>query len=55
MTHPSVPEHVCWVCNKPVKLETAKTDEQGGAVHEECYVMVCALNAATRSNLKSAT
>lgn len=33
----------CWICNKPVDLETTKTDDRGNAVHEECYVMVCAL------------
>jgi hypothetical protein len=28
----------CFICDKPVWLETAKTDEFGNAVHEECYV-----------------
>ena len=28
----------CAICNEPVELETAKTDEDGKAVHEECYV-----------------
>jgi hypothetical protein len=28
----------CSICNEPVKLETAKTDEDGKAVHEDCYV-----------------
>ena len=28
----------CAVCHKSVKLETAKTDERGKLVHEECYV-----------------
>jgi hypothetical protein len=27
----------CSICNEPVELETAKTDEDGKAVHEECY------------------
>lgn len=27
----------CPVCNLAVPLETAKTDEQGRAVHEQCY------------------
>lgn len=39
-------QHVCWICNKPVALETTKTDERGRAVHEECYIMVCAPKAA---------
>lgn len=28
----------CSVCYKPVKLELSKTDEDGQAVHEECYL-----------------
>jgi len=27
----------CKICNEPVELETAKTDEDGKAVHEDCY------------------
>jgi hypothetical protein len=30
---------LCPVCNKPVPLETAKTDGDGCAVHEECYLL----------------
>ena len=29
---------ICSLCNEPMELETAKTDEKGNAVHEECYV-----------------
>jgi hypothetical protein len=29
----------CHFCNKPVKLESAKTDESGRAVHEGCYLL----------------
>lgn len=29
---------VCCVCTRPISLETSKTDEQGKAVHESCYV-----------------
>lgn len=28
----------CCICGNPVALEMSKTDEQGVAVHEECYV-----------------
>jgi hypothetical protein len=28
----------CSICNEPVELETAKTDEDGKAVHEDCYI-----------------
>jgi hypothetical protein len=32
----------CCICNSPVPLETSNTDENGQAVHEECYVLkVC--------------
>ncbi len=30
---------VCSLCNEPVEVETAKTDENGRAIHEECYVL----------------
>jgi putative methionine-R-sulfoxide reductase with GAF domain len=29
----------CCICNKPVALEIAKTDDSGQAVHEECYAL----------------
>jgi hypothetical protein len=29
---------LCPVCNKPVPLETAKTDALGRAIHGECYL-----------------
>lgn len=29
----------CSICNEPVDLETAKTDECGRAIHENCYVL----------------
>jgi hypothetical protein len=29
----------CHICNKPIKLEMAKTDESGRAVHEGCYLL----------------
>jgi hypothetical protein len=28
---------ICPLCNKPVKLSAARTNEDGQAVHEECY------------------
>jgi hypothetical protein len=28
----------CIICNEPVEIETAKTDEDGKLVHEDCYV-----------------
>ena len=29
---------VCSICSRIIALETSNTDEQGHAVHEECYV-----------------
>jgi hypothetical protein len=29
---------ICHLCNEPVELETSKTDEDGKAVHEDCYL-----------------
>jgi hypothetical protein len=33
------PELNCSICDKPVPLETAKTDEVGRAAHDECYLL----------------
>jgi hypothetical protein len=32
------PRIPCHICHYPVELEIAKTNEDGEAVHEECYV-----------------
>jgi len=29
---------LCQICRRPVMLETARINEHGKAVHEECYV-----------------
>jgi hypothetical protein len=34
---------VCWICGRAVALENCKTDEQGFAVHEPCYLARLAL------------
>lgn len=37
---PKKPEFpMCPICNRHVILETAKADEYGRAMHEECYVL----------------
>lgn len=34
----------CPICRKPVKLETAKTDGDGQAIHDACYLkQICGL------------
>lgn len=30
----------CPVCNKPVPLETAQTDDNGRAIHGDCYALI---------------
>jgi hypothetical protein len=34
----STPPVSCRICRNPVLLESAKANEDGHAVHEECYV-----------------
>jgi hypothetical protein len=29
---------LCFICEKSVRIETAKADEFGNTVHEDCYV-----------------
>jgi hypothetical protein len=36
----------CRICRKPVPVETAKTDWEGQAIHEECYVISVSQKAA---------
>ncbi len=28
---------ICPICREPVRLENAKTDQDGHAIHEDCY------------------
>jgi hypothetical protein len=30
---------ICSICNAPVLLDSAKTDEDGAAIHEACYLV----------------
>ncbi len=38
---------LCPICDLPVPLETAKTDENGRAFHEDCYALKLALIQAS--------
>jgi hypothetical protein len=39
MTNAAIPlTPLCSICQKPVELETCKTDHNGDPVHEACYV-----------------
>jgi len=37
----------CALCQMPVPLESSKTDENGKAVHEQCYLLRLRLEQAT--------
>jgi len=38
-------KYICWICGKAVDLQSCKADENGIAVHEDCYLMRVALAA----------
>ena len=44
---PSKQSPVCPICQTPVPLEIAKTDEDGVAIHEQCYILKVKLNGAS--------
>jgi Flp pilus assembly pilin Flp len=48
---PTIYQHTnnppCCICNKPVPLETPKTEEHGSAIHEDCYLLKLNLQHAT--------
>jgi formylmethanofuran dehydrogenase subunit E len=37
----------CTICHEPVPVETAKTDSNGKAIHEECYMISMAGKTVT--------
>ena len=41
----------CPICNLPVLLETAKTDDRGQAIHERCYLLSVRLKHATTGEI----
>ncbi len=49
MNSDAPPIHTCWICNRPVCLETCKTDEHGNPVHEECQFLRMALAKAPKT------
>lgn len=38
MRHNKVGRRICPICNEAVTLETCKINEDGQAIHEDCYV-----------------
>jgi hypothetical protein len=47
-----MPNPICDICHKPVKLETSKTNEVGKAVHERCYLLNVSSKKATSPRKK---
>jgi hypothetical protein len=43
----------CRICRKPVPVETAKTDDRGQAVHEECYIVSLTQKPATSTTRRT--
>jgi hypothetical protein len=38
----------CHVCNEPIDVKTAKTDGNGKAVHEKCYLFTLGITEAKK-------
>jgi hypothetical protein len=47
------PEMRCVFCDMPVSIETAKTNECGQLVHEDCYVESVQMNRDPNTNAGS--
>ena len=41
--YPAEKQATCPICQQPVSLERCKTDENGRAIHEDCYVAAACL------------
>jgi hypothetical protein len=39
---------LCRICGNPVAVETSKTDGDGQAIHEDCYVQNVRLEQASK-------
>ena len=44
-------QFICYICNKPIRLEQSKTDESGRAIHEECYVVATLLRSRSHPEI----
>jgi hypothetical protein len=44
--------HICPICRKPVLLNIAKTDEDGNAIHEDCYLVKLGVAPRAENDLK---
>ena len=50
MASTTTSSHSCWICSKELSLLDCKTDEQGRAVHERCYIARISLNSASEQS-----
>ena len=46
---PSTSQPQCWICSQPCHLEDCKIDEEGHAVHDECYAVKLAPEKGSQS------
>jgi hypothetical protein len=46
---PSTFQPQCWICSQPCQLEDCKIDEEGHAVHDECYAAKLAVEKGSQS------
>lgn len=44
---------LCRICGRPVAVETSKTDEDGRAIHEDCYVVKVKLDQASEDGYET--
>jgi hypothetical protein len=49
--HSTRPILQCRICSEPIPIETAKTDGDGQAIHEECYILSLTKKSLTKKNL----
>ena len=49
----SLQSPICSICNLPVPLNDAKTDEDGNAVHENCYLIKLGVRETVSSRAKA--
>jgi hypothetical protein len=43
---------ICPTCREPVLLDFANTDEDGNAIHEDCYLVKLGVAPRAENNLK---
>lgn len=50
MAFTTTSSHSCWICGEELSLFDCKVDEQGRAVHEQCYIARISLNSASEQS-----